>query len=218
MNSMPVVWTGRRSLSLPMIAGMAPDHGTWRAADTLARSGKGGPGGGVVDGESVLLWAEFSDGQRPPALPSVLLPHLVVACSCSSNQFPCRHVLALLLLDWAAPTTAAGAPEWAATRLETGLRAARAGALRRAGGLTDSAASGTSAECCSSFMAVGRADAQPEKRGSQDSTKPFGPGPPRAADGPMRRGPLARAPEHPLKRQGPYSSTRSIPPLLALPT
>jgi len=111
-----------------MIAGMAPDHGTWRAADTLARSGKGGPGGGVVDGESVLLWAEFSDGQRPPALPSVLLPHLVVACSCSSNQFPCRHVLALLLLDWAAPTTAAGAPEWAATRLETGLRAARAGA------------------------------------------------------------------------------------------
>ncbi len=133
MSDMPVVWTGR-PLPPAMIAGMAPDHGTWRAADTLARSGKASRAGRAALGEGVLLWAEFSDGQRPPACPSVLLPHLVVACSCPSAQFPCRHALALLLLDAAAPLAAADAPDWVAARLETGLRAdaPTAGEARRA--------------------------------------------------------------------------------------
>lgn len=127
MSDMPVVWTGR-PLPLAMIAGMAPDHGTWRAADTLARSGKVSRAGRAVLGEDALLWAEFSDGQRPPACPSVLLPQLVFACSCPSTQFPCRHALALLLLDQGDLAAEAGAPEWVAGRLETGRPAVSADA------------------------------------------------------------------------------------------
>ncbi len=132
MDDMPVVWTERRPLALPMIAGMAPDYGTWRAADTLARSGQDSRVGRVAGSDAVLLWAEFPDGHRPPARPSVLLPHLVVACTCASSAFPCRHALALLLLDHAVPPSDApssdDAPAWLAARLEAGLRAARAGA------------------------------------------------------------------------------------------
>ena len=121
---MPVLLTGQH-LSLPLIEGMAPDNGTWRAADTLARGGKVGPMGCTTADDATLLWAAFPDGRRPDALASVALPHLVVACTCAGVRFPCRHILALLLLDHTTPLPSADPPPWAAARLETAQRALR---------------------------------------------------------------------------------------------
>ncbi len=124
MDSMPVVLTGQR-LPLPLIEGMAPDNGTWRAADTLARGGPVAPMGRATAGEAELLWAAFPDGRRPEALASVVLPHLHVACSCAGVRFPCRHILALLLIDHTTPLASADPPPWATARLDAAHRALR---------------------------------------------------------------------------------------------
>ena len=100
-----------------MIAGLAPDHGTWRAADTLAGGGPPAAWGRLAAGDAVLVWAEFPDGRRAPARASVLLPTLGLECTCVAGHVPCRHVLALLLLDLADEAPPAPAPPWAAERL-----------------------------------------------------------------------------------------------------
>jgi hypothetical protein len=125
MGDMPAVLTNERPLNMALLAGMAPDDGTWRAADALAREGKASQWGQAANGDTILLWATFPEGRRSDALASVLLPTLHVACTCGGARFPCRHVLALLLLDHAAPGDPASAPPWAKARLETNRRAAR---------------------------------------------------------------------------------------------
>ena len=121
---MPVVWTEQR-VPLRLIEGMAPDNGTWRAADTLARGSKGGARGRAVAADATLLWTTFAEGRRPDALASIVLPHLTVACTCAGARFPCGHVLALLLLDHNAPFAENEPPPWAAARLESAARAPR---------------------------------------------------------------------------------------------
>lgn len=122
---MPGVWTEQR-VPLRLIEGVAPDNGTWRAADTLARSGKVEARGRATDADASLLWAAFSEGQRPDALASVVLPHLYVACTCGGARFPCRHGLALLLLDHTDPLTDSEPPPWAAARLDAARSALHA--------------------------------------------------------------------------------------------
>ena len=122
MVNMPVVLTEQR-LSPALIEGLAPDNGTLRAADRLAREGQVRASGCLAGDESWLLWAAFPEGRRPDALAAVLLPYLHVSCTCGGARFPCRHVLALLLINPADAT--AGAPPWATARLEAARRATR---------------------------------------------------------------------------------------------
>ena len=123
MSDMPVVLTGQRlPLPLPLIEGLAPDNGTLRAADRLAREGHVRACGCLAGNDSWLLWAAFPEGRRPDALASVLLPYFTVTCTCGGVRFPCRHVLALLHLDSSAD---AAAPSWATARLEAAQRTAR---------------------------------------------------------------------------------------------
>jgi hypothetical protein len=97
---------------------MAPDNGTWRAADNLAHGGKvGSSGRAAVDG-ATLLWAAFPEGRRPDALTSVVWPTLYVACTCGGARFPCRHILALLLLDLNGTLPNCEPPSWAVARLD----------------------------------------------------------------------------------------------------
>ena len=123
---MPVEYTEAQPLTRRLIEGMVPDNGTWRVADTLARSGKVEAHGRVADADASLLWAAFHEGQRPAALASVVLPHLYVACTCGGARFPCRHGLALLLLDQTAPLTDSDPPLWAAARLDAARSALHA--------------------------------------------------------------------------------------------
>ena len=123
MDRMPVALTGQ-PLPLPLIEGLAPDNGTLRAADTLAREGRARASGCLPAGDDArLLWAAFPEGRRPDALAAILLPYLHVSCTCGGARFPCRHVLALLLINPADAT--AGAPPWATARLEAARRATR---------------------------------------------------------------------------------------------
>ena len=125
MSDMPVVLTGQR-LPLPLIEGLAPDNGTWRAADRLAREGQVRASGCLVADDSWLLWAAFPEGRRPDALASVLLPQLYVTCTCGGARFPCRHVLALLLLDATDAASDHEKPPWVTARLDSARRAMRA--------------------------------------------------------------------------------------------
>ncbi len=129
MVNMPVVLTEQR-LSPALIEGLAPDNGTLRAADRLAREGQVRASGCLAGDESWLLWAAFPEGRRPDALASVLLPYFTVTCTCGGARLPCRHVLALLHLDASANVAAdAEVPPWAAARLEAAQRAVRSSGL-----------------------------------------------------------------------------------------
>lgn len=107
---------------------MAPDNGTWRAADTLARATKIGPVGQFTTADATLLWAAFPEGRRPDALAAVVWPQAYVACTCAGVRFPCRHILALLLLHDRAALAETAPPPWAAARLDEAGRASPAGA------------------------------------------------------------------------------------------
>ena len=119
---MPVVVNDGRPLSLPLIEGMAPDNGTWRAADTLARGADATAMGRLTAADAALIWAAFPDGRRPDARASVALPDLFVACTCAGVRFPCRHILALLLRDHAAPLSESAPPPWTVARLDEATR------------------------------------------------------------------------------------------------
>lgn len=122
MSDMPVVLTERRRLTLRMIEGIAPDSGTWRAADSLSRSGKVSSLGRYSAGDWLVLWAEFPEGRRPPAHVSIVLPTLLITCTCAATRFPCRHALARLMMEAGMPGESDAVPDWATARLEAARR------------------------------------------------------------------------------------------------
>jgi hypothetical protein len=109
-------WDRERVLAL------APDRPSQRTAQSLA-SGRAWPATGAGTG---ALWGECRGSAAAPYRAVVDLSGPAYRCSCPSRRFPCKHVLALLLLwtEGAVRDDAAGPPDWAASWLTT--RAGRA--------------------------------------------------------------------------------------------
>ena len=116
VSSVAERWDRERVLAL------APDVPSQRTARSLA-SGRAWPTTGAGTG---ALWGECRGSSAAPYRAVVDLSGPAYRCSCPSRKFPCKHVLALLLLwsEGSVPNDAAGPPDWAGSWL-TG-RAARA--------------------------------------------------------------------------------------------
>jgi hypothetical protein len=110
-------WDRERVLAL------APDAPSQRAGQSLA-SGRAWPATGASPG---ALWGECRGSAATPYRAAVDLSGPAYRCTCPSRKFPCKHVLALLLLwaDGSVPDDDAGPPGWAASWLAA--RAATAG-------------------------------------------------------------------------------------------
>jgi len=116
VSSVAERWDRERVLAL------APDVPSQRTARSLA-SGRAWSATGTGTG---ALWGECRGSTAAPYRAVVDLSGPAYRCSCPSRKFPCKHVLALLLL-WAegtVPNDAADPPGWVATWLAT--RAAKA--------------------------------------------------------------------------------------------
>ena len=100
----------------------APDAPSQRAAQALASDRAWSLTGAAEPG---ALWGECRGSAATPYRTVVDLSGPAYRCSCPSRKFPCKHVLALLLL-WTGGSVAAPAepPDWAASWLTA--RAARA--------------------------------------------------------------------------------------------
>jgi SWIM zinc finger len=110
-------WERERVLAL------APDAPSQRVAQSLA-TGRAWAAAGAGTG---VLWGECRGSAAAPYRAVIDLSGPAYRCSCPSRKFPCKHVLALLLL-WAegtVPDDPGGPPRWAADWLA--VRAARAG-------------------------------------------------------------------------------------------
>ncbi|MGH3237357.1 MAG: SWIM zinc finger family protein [Streptosporangiaceae bacterium] len=109
------------------VLALAPDAPSQRAARSLA-SDRSWPLTGALEAEA--LWGECRGSAATPHRTVVDLSGPAYRCSCPSRKFPCKHVLALLLLwvDGSVKDDAGDAPDWAASWL-TG-RAAKAGAAQ----------------------------------------------------------------------------------------
>ena len=109
-------WDRERVLAL------APDVPAQRTAQSLA-SGRAWPVTGAVGG---AVWGECRGSAAAPYRAVVDLSGPAYRCSCPSRKFPCKHVLALLLLwsEGSVTDDPAGPPDWAASWLDA--RASRA--------------------------------------------------------------------------------------------
>jgi hypothetical protein len=104
-------WDRERVLAL------APDAPAQRTAQSLA-SGRAWPVTGTAAGAGAV-WGECRGSASAPYRAVVDLSGPAYRCSCPSRKFPCKHVLALLLLwsEGAVPDDAAGPPDWAGSWL-----------------------------------------------------------------------------------------------------
>ena len=98
------------------VLALAPDAPSQRAAQSLA-SGRSWPLTGAA--EPGVLWGECRGRAAAPYRTVVDLPGPAYRCSCPSRKFPCKHVLALLLLwaDGSVKDAPGGLPGWAASWL-----------------------------------------------------------------------------------------------------
>jgi len=104
-------WDRERVLAL------APDVPSQRTALSLA-SGRAWPAAGAAAGADAV-WGECRGSAAAPYRTVVDLSGPAYRCSCPSRKFPCKHVLALLLLwsEGSVPDDAAGPPDWAGSWL-----------------------------------------------------------------------------------------------------
>ena len=104
-------WDRERVLAL------APDAPSQRTALSLA-SGRAWPATGAAAGADAV-WGECRGSAAAPYRTVVDLSGPAYRCSCPSRKFPCKHVLALLLLwsEGSVPDDAAGPPDWAGSWL-----------------------------------------------------------------------------------------------------
>ncbi len=112
-------WDRERVLAL------APDAPSQRTALSLA-SARAWPATGATAGADAV-WGECRGSASAPYRTVVDLSGPAYRCSCPSRKFPCKHVLALLLLwsEGSVPDDAASPPDWAGSWLVA--RAERAG-------------------------------------------------------------------------------------------
>ena len=111
-------WDRERVLAL------APDAPSQRTAQSLA-SGRAWVATGAA-AEADAVWGECRGSASAPYRAVADLSGPAYRCSCPSRKFPCKHVLALLLLwsEGSVPDDAAGPPDWAGSWLMA--RAAKA--------------------------------------------------------------------------------------------
>ena len=111
VSSVAERWDRERVLAL------APDAPSQRTAQSLA-SGRAWPVTGAAAGADAV-WGECRGSASAPYRAVVDLSGPAYRCSCPSRKFPCKHVLALLLLwsDGSVPDDAAGPPDWAGSWL-----------------------------------------------------------------------------------------------------
>jgi len=99
------------SYSEEQIAVLAPKPTAFAAGKKLAKTGNW-----VVSAKSErAMWAEIKGSGKNPYKTQIDLRNLAYKCSCPSRQFPCKHSLALLLLDCYSPDKIeekASEPEW----------------------------------------------------------------------------------------------------------
>jgi hypothetical protein len=105
------------------VLALAPDAPSQRAAQSLA-SDRAWPLTGAL--EAKALWGECQGGAATPYRTVVDLTGPAYRCSCPSRKFPCKHVLALLLLWWGGSVARqAEPPDWAASWLTARVATAR---------------------------------------------------------------------------------------------
>ena len=106
VSSVAERWDRERVLAL------APDAPSQRTAQSLA-SGRAWTATGAA-AEADAVWGECRGSASAPYRAVVDLTGPAYRCSCPSRKFPCKHVLALLLLwsDGSVPDDAAGPPDW----------------------------------------------------------------------------------------------------------
>ena len=111
VSSVAERWDRERVLAL------APDAPSQRTAQSLA-SGRAWTATGAT-AEADAVWGECRGSAAAPYRAAVDLTGPAFRCSCPSRKFPCKHVLALLLLwsDGSVPDDAAGPPDWAGSWL-----------------------------------------------------------------------------------------------------
>ena len=111
-------WDRERVLAL------APDAPSQRTAFSLASARASMATGAAAEADAV--WGECRGSASALYRAVVHLSGPAYRCSCPSRKFPCKHVLALLLLwsEGSVPDDAAGPPDWAGSWLIA--RAARA--------------------------------------------------------------------------------------------
>ena len=111
VSSVAERWDRERVLAL------APDAPSQRTAQSLA-SGRAWTATGTA-AEADAVWGECRGSASAPYRAVVDLTGPAYRCSCPSRKFPCKHVLALLLLwsDGSVPDDAAGPPDWAGSWL-----------------------------------------------------------------------------------------------------
>ena len=104
-------WDRERVLAL------ASDAPSQRTAQSLA-SGRAWTAAGAA-AEADAVWGECRGSASAPYRAVVDLTGPAYRCSCPSRKFPCKHVLALLLLwsEGSVPDDAAGPPDWAGSWL-----------------------------------------------------------------------------------------------------
>lgn len=106
------------SFSLEEITRLAPDEASIRAAKSLTSPGKWP----TLGASEVALWGECQGSGSKPYQVQMDFAGPAFRCSCPSRKFPCKHGLALLLLQAEKPQTFAADPppawveEWLASR------------------------------------------------------------------------------------------------------
>ncbi len=97
------------------VLALAPDPGSRIAAATLASSSAWSDTGRSSDAGPRVLWGQCRGSGSRPYLTAVVLDEApAYSCTCPSRKFPCKHALALVLRDVAAPLTAGEPPPYAA--------------------------------------------------------------------------------------------------------
>ncbi len=111
VSSVAERWDRERVLAL------APDAPSQRTAQSLA-SGRAWLVTGAAAGADAV-WGECRGSASAPYRAVVDLSGPAYRCSCPSRKFPCKHVLALLLLwsEGSVPDDTAGLPGWAGSWL-----------------------------------------------------------------------------------------------------
>lgn len=99
-------------LTKDKIEALAPDKSSLDAAFKLTK-----PTGWpllATDAEATLLWGECQGSGATPYRVNVALADMGYKCTCPSRKFPCKHVLAILLIsaDQPARFTKAETPDW----------------------------------------------------------------------------------------------------------
>ena len=110
-------------MTAEQVLALAPDSAAAKAASGLASP----RAWSNAASDGMLLWGECRGSGSTPYQTRVELATVAYKCSCPSRKFPCKHVLALLLLHASGALGHGAAPDWvAAWAAERDAKAQRA--------------------------------------------------------------------------------------------